>query len=73
MEVLRIMNRMSMRELYTVEDEVRAEEITAKTLNWCASQCNDEEIRRLLEELAEQHQLQVAEIAKYFNNSGLTQ
>ncbi|MCR6095311.1 hypothetical protein HXA34_15880 [Salipaludibacillus agaradhaerens] len=67
------MNELSLKELTSVEDEIRTEEILAKTINWCASQCDDPEIRGVLEGIAEQHQLRVAEISQYFNRSHLTQ
>ncbi|WP_280770457.1 hypothetical protein [Salipaludibacillus daqingensis] len=67
------MNHMTKKELSSIEDEIRAEEITAKTMNWCASQCDDVELKTLLEKLAEIHQLNVGEISTYFNRSGLTQ
>ncbi|MGJ9382350.1 hypothetical protein CR203_13030 [Salipaludibacillus neizhouensis] len=64
------MAKLTTKELSYIEDEVRAEEITAKTMNWFASQCKDEEISNMLENLAEKHQLKVAEISQYFNRSG---
>ncbi|ARK31215.1 hypothetical protein [Halalkalibacter krulwichiae] len=67
------MNQLTTKELAFIEDEIRAEEITAKTLNWCASQCKDEQIRTILEQLAEQHQLQIGELAQYFNRAGMIQ
>jgi hypothetical protein len=60
---------LTTKELAFIEDEIRAEEITAKTLNWCASQCDDEVIKSTLEQLAESHQLQVAELSRYFNKT----
>jgi hypothetical protein len=63
------LNHLTTKELAFIEDEIRAEEITAKTFNWCASQCDDEEIRLKLEQLAESHQLKVAEISQYFNRT----
>jgi hypothetical protein len=62
-----------MKELAFIEDEIRAEEITAKTMNWCASQCNDMELKTVLEEIAEQHQLRIAELSQYFNRAGKLQ
>ncbi|UTR15782.1 hypothetical protein MM221_04155 [Salipaludibacillus sp. LMS25] len=67
------MNELSLKELTGVEDEVRTEEILAKTINWCASQCEDPEIRGVLEGIAEQHQLRVADISQYFNRSRFEQ
>jgi len=67
------MKQMTMKELSSIEDEIRAEEITAKTMNWCASQCDDEDLKTLLEGLAERHQRNVGDISKYFNRSRLTQ
>ncbi|RHW34110.1 hypothetical protein D1B33_14360 [Lysinibacillus yapensis] len=58
-----------MRELAFIEDEIRAEEITAKTMNWCAAQCKDAELRRILEEMAETHQLKVADLSRYLNHN----
>lgn len=63
------MSKLTTKELGYIEDEVRAEEITAKTMNWFASQCKDQEIGKTLEQLAEQHQLKVGEISKYFNRA----
>ncbi|MBO8173380.1 MAG: hypothetical protein H0Z33_16050 [Bacillaceae bacterium] len=67
------MNHLSTRELMYIEDEIRAEEITAKTLNWCAGHCDDEEIRRQLEQIAEKHQLKVADLSQYFNQTSRIQ
>ncbi|WP_169910991.1 hypothetical protein [Evansella clarkii] len=64
---------LTMKELAFIEDEIRAEEITAKTMNWCASQCNDMELKTVLEEIAEQHQLRIAELSQYFNRAGKLQ
>ncbi|WP_167553101.1 hypothetical protein [Evansella clarkii] len=64
---------LTMKELAFIEDEIRAEEITAKTMNWCASQCNDIELKTVLEEIAEQHQLRIAELSQYFNRAGKLQ
>ncbi|WP_227935610.1 hypothetical protein [Alkalihalobacillus deserti] len=67
------MSRLTTKELSFIEDEIRAEEITAKTMNWCASQCEDQDLRKLLEQLAEKHQLKTADLAQYFNRSGIIQ
>ncbi|MFE8695894.1 hypothetical protein ACFYKT_05880 [Cytobacillus sp. FJAT-53684] len=67
------MNQLTTKELAFIEDEIRAEEITAKTMNWCASLCEDQELRKNLEQLAEQHQLKIAELAQYFNRSKMIQ
>jgi hypothetical protein len=67
------MNQLTSKELALIEDEIRAEEITAKTMNWCASQCKDQELRKSLEELAENHQLKIADLAQYFNRSRMIQ
>ncbi|MCP3739994.1 hypothetical protein [Rossellomorea sp. BNER] len=67
------MNQLTTKELALIEDEIRAEEITAKTMNWCASQCKDQELRKSLEELAEYHQLKIADLAQYFNRSRMIQ
>ncbi|HWK23176.1 MAG TPA: hypothetical protein VNS08_09115 [Ureibacillus sp.] len=63
------MNFLSLKELAFIEDEIRTEEITAKTMNWCASQCEDQEIKKSLEEMAEKHQLKIAELSQYFNSA----
>ncbi|AMA72831.1 MULTISPECIES: hypothetical protein [Aneurinibacillus] len=63
------MNEITLRELMMIEDELRAESITAKTMNWCASQCQDAGMRSMLERMAEQHQLRVAELSQYFNRT----
>ncbi|MBN6888080.1 rubrerythrin [Cytobacillus horneckiae] len=63
------MYQLTTRELASIEDEIRAEEITAKTFNWCASLCEDSDIKAELEQLAEQHQLRIAELSTYFNRS----
>ncbi|MFC7687475.1 hypothetical protein [Ureibacillus sp. GCM10028918] len=63
------MTALTMKELAFIEDEIRAEEITAKTINWCASHCDDLELRKTLEEMAEQHQLKIAELSQYFNRT----
>ncbi|MBP2239491.1 hypothetical protein J2Z40_000044 [Cytobacillus eiseniae] len=67
------MNQLTKKELSYIEDEIRAEEITAKTLNWCASQCDDQELGAMLEQLAESHQLKIAELSQYFNRSKMIQ
>ena len=63
------MTNLTMKELAFIEDEIRAEAITAKTMNWCAAQCNDQELRRQLEEMAEKHQLKIADLSQYFNRT----
>lgn len=60
---------LTTKELAFIEDEIRAEEITAKTMNWCAAQCKDPELRKTLEEMAEKHQLIIANISQYFNRT----
>ncbi len=67
------MNQLTTKELSYIEDEIRAEEITAKTMNWCASLCEDQELRVFLEELAESHQLKIADLSQYFNRSKMMQ
>ncbi|WP_096188837.1 hypothetical protein [Evansella halocellulosilytica] len=67
------MYQLTTKELSYIEDEIRAEEITAKTMNWCAAQCKNPDIKRFLEQLAEQHQLRIADISQYFNRSGMIQ
>ncbi|GED12892.1 hypothetical protein AM501_12090 [Aneurinibacillus migulanus] len=67
------MNQLTIRELTMMEDELRAEQITGKTLNWCASQCQDTSTRELLEQMAEQHQLRIAELSQYFNRTNHVQ
>lgn len=64
-----VMYQLTTKELSAIEDEIRAEEITAKTFNWCASLCEDEEVRMSLEKLAEEHQLRIAELSTYFNRA----
>ncbi|PLR95319.1 hypothetical protein [Bacillus sp. T33-2] len=66
------MNKLTTKELAFIEDEIRAEEIIAKTMNWCAFQCKDRDLRHRLENMAEQHQLKIADLAQYFNRSQLT-
>lgn len=63
------MTNLTMKELAFIEDEIRAEEITGKTMNWCATQCNDQELRKLLEDMAEKHQLQIIALSQYFNRT----
>ncbi|UOY93158.1 hypothetical protein MUG87_03225 [Ectobacillus sp. JY-23] len=67
------MHQLTTKELSFMEDEIRAEEIIAKTLNWCASQCTDQELKQTLERIAEQHQLKVADLSQYFNRSKMLQ
>ncbi|KAB7672613.1 hypothetical protein [Bacillus sp. B1-b2] len=63
------MTNFTTKELAFIEDEIRAETITAKTMNWCASQCEDQELRGKLEEMAEKHQLKIAALSQYFNRN----
>lgn len=63
------MTVLTMKELAFIEDEIRAEVITAKTMNWCATQCKDQELRKTLEEMAEKHQLKIADLSQYFNRT----
>lgn len=63
------MSHLTTKELAFIEDEIRAEEITAKTINWCASLCKDEGLKEVLEQLAESHQLKINELATYFNKT----
>ena len=63
------MTELTMKELAFIEDEIRAEEITAKTMNWCASQCDDQELKTALEEMAVKHQLKIAELSQHFNRT----
>ncbi|PLR77463.1 hypothetical protein CU633_10695 [Bacillus sp. V3-13] len=67
------MTQLTTKELAFIEDEIRAEEITAKTMNWCASQCKDQELRKTLEQLAETHQLKIADLSQYFNRTNTIQ
>lgn len=67
------MHQLTMKELALIEDEIRAEAITAKTINWCAAQCEDEQIKQLLESIAESHQLNVADLSQYFNRTKMMQ
>lgn len=67
------MNELTTKELSYIEDEIRAEEITAKTINWCASLCEDQELREFLELLAESHQFKIADLSQYFNRSKMIQ
>jgi ferritin-like metal-binding protein YciE len=62
-------SHLTTKELAFIEDEIRAEEITAKTLNWCASLCENQSIKARLEQLAESHQLQVGRLSQYFNKT----
>ena len=64
-----MMTVLTLKELAFIEDEIRAEEITAKTMNWCAAQCKDPELRKMLEEMAERHQLQIIALSQYFNGA----
>ncbi|WP_238446492.1 hypothetical protein [Alkalihalophilus pseudofirmus] len=59
------------KELALIEDEIRAEEITAKTMNWCAAHCNDDELRSLIEHMAESHQKNIIQISTYLNQAKL--
>jgi hypothetical protein len=61
------MEHLTAKEMMLIEDEIRAEEITAKTMNWCASLCQDSAIRSELEQMAEHHQLKIADLSQYFN------
>ncbi|MCM3387073.1 hypothetical protein [Ureibacillus chungkukjangi] len=63
------MTELTLKELAFIEDEIRAEEITAKTMNWCAAQCDDQELKKSLEEMAEKHQLKIVELSQYFNRT----
>lgn len=63
------MTVLTMKELAFMEDEIRAEAIIAKTMNWCAAQCKDQELRKVLEEIAEEHQLKIAQLSQYFNRT----
>ncbi|SDO01330.1 hypothetical protein SAMN05518871_109104 [Psychrobacillus sp. OK028] len=67
------MTGLTMKELAYVEDEIRAEVITAKTLNWCATQCNDQDLKKTLEEMAEKHQLKIVDLSQYFNRTNNVQ
>ncbi|PMC39072.1 hypothetical protein CJ195_03790 [Bacillus sp. UMB0899] len=67
------MKQLTMKELSFIEDEIRAEEILGKTINWCASQCDDQMLKNELEQIAEQHQLNVAALSQYFNQSKMIQ
>ena len=67
------MKQLTLKELSFIEDEIRAEEILGKTINWCASLCNDKTLKNELEQMAEQHQLNVAALSQYFNQSKLIQ
>lgn len=63
------MTVLTMKELAFIEDEIRSEVIIAKTMNWCATQCKDKELSKTLEEMAEKHQLKIAELSQYFNRT----
>lgn len=63
------MTQLTTKELAFIEDEIRAEEITAKAMNWCASLCDDQELRKSLEKMAESHQLKIVKLSQYFNRS----
>jgi len=63
------MNQMTVKELALIEDEIRSEEIIAKTMNWCATQCKDPHLRHSLEQMAETHQRKIADLSQYFNRS----
>ncbi|MBM7602356.1 hypothetical protein JOC75_000326 [Metabacillus crassostreae] len=63
------MNKLTTKELAFIEDEIRAEAITAKTINWCASLCEDQQLKKQLEQMAENHQLKIADLSQYFNRS----
>ncbi|WP_080848494.1 hypothetical protein [Cytobacillus gottheilii] len=67
------MHQLTMKELALIEDEIRAEAITAKTLNWCATQCEDPQVQQMLEAIAESHQLNVANLSQYFNRTKMMQ
>lgn len=67
------MKQLTMKELSFIEDEIRAEEILGKTINWCASLCDDQALKEELEQMAEQHQLNVAALSQYFNQSKMIQ
>ena len=67
------MNQLTTKELSSIEDEIRAEEITAKTINWCASLCEDPMLKEFLEQIAENHQLKIAGLSQYFNRSKMIQ
>jgi len=63
------LTELTIKELAFIEDEIRAETITAKTLNWCAAQCHDETLKSTLEAMAEKHQLKIADLSQYFNRT----
>ncbi|ALC85446.1 hypothetical protein AM499_06165 [Bacillus sp. FJAT-22090] len=63
------MTVLTMKELAFIEDEIRSEVIIAKTMNWCATQCKDQELSKTLEEMAEKHQLKIADLSQYFNRT----
>ncbi|MFC5712382.1 hypothetical protein ACFPU1_06280 [Thalassorhabdus alkalitolerans] len=66
-------HELTTKELAFIEDEIRAEEIIAKTMNWCAAQCSDHDLRSMLEDLAEVHQFNIADLSQYFNKSRMVQ
>ena len=68
-----MMTILTMKELALIEDEIRSEVITAKTMNWCATQCKDQELKNILEEMAEKHQLKIADLSQYFNRTNSIQ
>ncbi|MDQ0229992.1 hypothetical protein [Metabacillus malikii] len=63
------MASLTTKELTFIEDELRAEEIIAKTINWCATLCDDEQLKNTLEQLAQFHQENILDLSKYFNRS----
>ncbi len=63
------MTQLTTKELAFIEDEIRAEEITAKAINWCATQCQDQQLRNSLEQMAERHQLKIGDLSRYFNQT----
>ncbi|KQL36015.1 hypothetical protein [Psychrobacillus sp. FJAT-21963] len=63
------MTVLTKKELAFIEDEIRSEVIIAKTMNWCATQCKDQELSKTLEEMAEKHQLKIADLSQYFNQT----
>lgn len=63
------MTQLTTKELSFIEDEIRAEEITAKTMSWCASHCKEPGLKETLDKMAESHHLNVLELSKYLNRS----
>ncbi|SEM16021.1 hypothetical protein SAMN05192533_101251 [Mesobacillus persicus] len=63
------MIQLTTKELSFIEDEIRAEEITAKTMSWCASQCKEAGLKETLHKMAESHHLKVIELSNYLNRS----